>query len=136
MPPPGAPGRVRDSRDRLIFLEQEYLRTASTSASWPETLFLFHAQTTRMIFAGLSMSDANIRRWMSASEAELALDHGHVFSGKRVNPEHLWITRKPTDAILARIELVSMLHLGIRPAWITSWAEVEVALSNLLALWF
>jgi hypothetical protein len=134
MPPPGAPARVKDSRDRLIFLEQEYLRTASTSASWPETLFLFHAQTTRMIFAGLSMSDANIRRWMSASEAELALDHGHVFSGKRVNPEHLWITRKPTDATLARIELVSMIHLGIRPAWIAGWAEVELALSNLLAL--
>jgi len=134
MPRPIAPDRLKDSRDRLVFLEQEYLRIASTTASWPETLFLFHAQTTRMIFAGLSMSDANIRRWMSASEAELSLDYDRVFSGKRVNPEHLWITRRTTDSDLSRLKLVSMLHLGIRPAWIDEWADLERALRNMLAL--
>jgi hypothetical protein len=124
----------KDSRDRLVFLEQEYLRIASTTASWPETLFLFHAQTTRMIFAGLSMSDANIRRWMSASEAEIGQDYARVSTGKRVNPEHLWITRRPADAALSRLKLVSMLHLGIRPAWIQEWSDLEGALSNMLAL--
>jgi hypothetical protein len=134
MPRLAAPPRPKDSRDRLVFLEQEYLRIASTTASWPETLFLFHAQTTRMVFAGLSMSDANIRRWMRASETELSLDYARVFSGKRVNPEHLWITRKPADITLTRLKLVSMLHLGIRPAWINDWAELEEALCNMLAI--
>jgi hypothetical protein len=134
MPKQTVPSRPKDSRDRLVFLEQEYLRIASTTASWPETLFLFHAQTTRMAFAGLSMSDANIRRWMSASETELSLDHELVFSGQRLNPKHLWITRKPSDSDLGRLKLVSMIHLGIRPAWIGEWTDLEVALSNMLAL--
>lgn len=123
-----------DSRDRLIFLEQEYLRVASTTAAWPETLFLFHAQTTRMLFTGLSMSDANIRRWMRSSEVELSLDHDHIFSGKRINPEHLWITREPSELHTKRLELVSMLHLGIRPAWIKDWSELDAGLRNMLAL--
>jgi hypothetical protein len=126
--------KPNDSRDRLIFLEQEYLRVASTTAAWPETLFLFHAQTTRMLFAGLSMSDANIRRWMRSSELELALDHERIFSGTRINPEHLWITREPSETHAKRLELVSMLHLGIRPAWIDDWSELEPALRNMLAL--
>jgi hypothetical protein len=134
MPHQPAKSQPKDSRDRLVFLEQEYLRIVSTSASWPETLFLFHAQTTRMVFTGLSMSDANIRRWMSASEAELSIDHALVFSGKRSNPEHLWLTKKPSDINLSRLWLVSMLHLGIRPAWIEDWTDLQFALCNMLAL--
>lgn len=134
MPKQMTPVHPKDSRDRLVFLEQEYLRIASTTAAWPETLFLFHAQTTRMLFAGLSMSDANIRRWMRASETELSVDHDHVFVGTRINPKHLWITRQPSDPSLARVQLVSMLHLGIRPAWIKEWTSLEEALRNMLAL--
>jgi hypothetical protein len=134
MPRQTTPLRPKDSRDRLVFLEQEYLRISSITASWPETLFLFHAQTTRMLFTGLSMSDANIRRWMGASETELSLDHEVVFRGKRINPKHLWITKEPSDAALTRLTLVSMIHLGIRPAWIKDWTELEKALCNLLAV--
>jgi hypothetical protein len=134
MPKRTITAKPNDSRDRLIFLEQEYLRVANTTAAWPETLFLFHAQTTQMLFAGLSMSDANIRRWMRSSEVELTLDHELIFKGTRVNPEHLWITREPVEAHAKRLELVSMLHLGIRPAWINDWSQLELGLSNMLAL--
>ena len=134
MPRQTPPASPKDSRDRLVFLEEEYLRIASTSASWPEALFLFHAQTTRMIFAGLSMSDANIRRWMRASETETLQDLEKISSGRRINPEHLWITRRPADSALSRLKLVSMLHLGVRPAWIEEWNELERALRNMLAL--
>jgi len=134
MPKQSIPIQPKDSRDRLVFLEREYLRIASISASWPETLFLYHAQTTKMIFVGLSMSDANIRRWMSASENELSLDYSQMFTGKRVNPEHLWLTRQPSDSHMSQLKLVSMLHLGIRPAWLTAWTDLESALSNMLAL--
>ncbi len=125
MPGPRMSTRPRDLRDRLVFLESEYLRISSTKASWPETLFLFHAQTTRLVFAGLSMSDANIRRWMSASEADLSMDYEHVFSGIRLNPEHLWLTTRPSDPSLERLHLVSMSHLGVRPAWIDEWKDLE-----------
>jgi len=123
-----------DGRDRLVFLEREYLRIASTSASWPETLFQFHSQTTRMLFVGLSMSDANIRRWMSSANDSVARDYELLGKGQRVNPQHLWFTRKPMDESLARLRLVSLLHLGIRPAWIDDWPQIEHALSNVLGL--
>lgn len=134
MPRQAMPIDPKDSRDRLVFLEQEYLRIASTTASWPETLFLFHAQTTRLVFVGLSMSDPNIRRWMSASEAEVGQDYARLSTGTRVNPEHLWITRRPSDAPLERLKLVSMLHLGVRPAWIDEWVHLEAALRSMVAL--
>jgi hypothetical protein len=70
----------------------------------------------------------------NASETELSLDHELVFSGPRLNPKHFWITRKPSNPDLQRLKLVSMVHLGIRPAWIAEWTELEVALSNMLAL--
>jgi len=133
MPRQVSPSDPKDSRDRLVFLEQEYLRIAGTSASWPETLFLFHAQTTRMIFVGISMADANMRRWMSASEMELRQDYRRISKGKRINPEHLWITRRPSDPAMSRLKLVSMLHLGVRPAWIDEWVQLEGSLSNMLA---
>jgi hypothetical protein len=134
MPKQAIARKPKDSRDRLIFLEQEYLRVASTTAAWPETLFLFHAQTTRMIFAGLSMSDANIRRWMRASETELSIDHNSTFSGPRTNPDHLWVTRIASDMHFRRLQLVSMLHLGVRPAWLNDWTELEQGLRNMLSV--
>lgn len=124
----------RDGRDRLVFLEKDYLRIASNSASWPETLFQFHSQTSRMLFAGLSMSDANIRRWMASTDETLAKDYELLAKGQLVNPKHLWFTRKPTDPAIERLELVSLVHLGIRPAWLEDWSQISNALSNVLGL--
>jgi hypothetical protein len=123
-----------DGRDRLVFLEQEYLRIASTSASWPESLFQFHSQTTRMLFVGLSMSDANIRRWMATTNASVTPDYELLTKGQRVNPQHLWFTKKPSNLALQRLNLVSLLHLGIRPAWIEDWSQISQALSNIVGL--
>jgi len=125
---------VFDGRDRLVFLEQEYLRIAATSASWPETLFQFHSQTTRMLFVGLSMSDANIRRWMASTNDTVARDYELLGHGRRVNPQHLWFTRKPSDPAMERLRLVSLLHLGIRPAWLEDWSQIAYALANVLGL--
>jgi hypothetical protein len=126
--------KPRDRRDRLVFLEQEYLAMSSSRSTWAQTAFLFHAQTTRMAFCGLSMSDQNIRRWMSAIESEKSIDYPSGGSGNRINPEHIWIRPKPEDALAQQILLSSIVHLGVRPAWLTRWADLQKGLSNLSAV--
>jgi hypothetical protein len=125
--------KPRDSRDRLVFLEEEYLKVASSPSMWPASAFLFYAETTRMVFAGLSMADPNIRRWMSSAHAEERHDLQQLARSAVVNPTHLWIQRKPQTPDLERIRLVALTHLGIRPAWISGWDQLYSALKNLLA---
>ena len=126
--------RPYDARDRLIFLEQEYLSGSGNRASWAQTLFLFYAQSSRLAFCGLSMSDTNIRRWMSAIEIERRVDKGLLAKGPIVNPENIWVRPKPKSVIEENIYLSSLLHLGIRPAWLDDWSQLQQALSNLTAL--
>ncbi|MQM38896.1 hypothetical protein KBTX_02917 [wastewater metagenome] len=124
----------RDSRDRLVFLEQEYLAIANSGGSWAETVFQFHAQSSRMVFSGLSMSDANIRRWMGVSKIECSKDRKIFGYTERPNPDHIWMKPKPKDARFERLFLSSLHHLGVRPAWIRSWEGLEDGLGNLCAI--
>jgi hypothetical protein len=126
--------RPKDSRDRLIFLESEYIRVATENSSWAETLFMFHAQTTRMIFCGFSMSDPNMRRWMALSHQSALHDVTAMSSSTKMSPRHIWITTEPTDSSLKELRNDALLHLGIRPGWIADWSQIEPALSNLIAL--
>ena len=122
----------RDARDRLIFLEEEYLAAASSGAAWAETMFLYYAQCTRMAFVGMSMSDSNVRRWMRATSLEKQKDElAFGFSG-RINPDHLWVKPRPSE-LEQQLALHSLCHLGVRPAWINSWAELRHGLLNLCA---
>ena len=133
-PSAGASGRHLDGRDRLVFLESEYLAAASRLAMWSQTVFMYYAQSTKLAFVGMSMSDSNIRRWMSAVDQEKSRDRTLLRAEARVNPEHIWISVRPADAAERRINLVSQTHLGVRPAWIGSWKDLELALRNLPAL--
>jgi hypothetical protein len=123
--------RHRDSRDRLIFLEQEYLDMASSRASWGESQFLFHAHSTKMVFLGLSMADSNIRKWMNGINIEKSRDL-QLFGYEGIpNPHHVWIKPEPAAPQMKQVYLLSLLHLGVRPGWIKSWRDVEAALLNL-----
>lgn len=122
----------RDSRDRLVFLEREYLAMASREGAWGETMFLQLAHTSKMAFVGLSMSDSNIRRWMSAIHEETIADLQSYKVIDHANPPHLWIRSKPTAAV-EQLFLPSLRHLGIRPGWIDTWGHLEGGLRNLAA---
>ena len=80
------------------------------------------------------MSDTNIRRWMSAVEVDTKAYHAAMGNTSRANPEHIWIRPQPADTLSQDIVLVSMAHLGVRPAWIGSWPELEEGLRNLAAV--
>lgn len=123
--------RHRDSRDRLVFLEQEYLDMATSRASWGESQFLFHAHSTKMVFLGLSMADSNIRKWMNGINIEKSRDLQLFGYDGIPNPHHVWIKPEPADPRMKQVYLLSLLHLGVRPGWIESWRDVETALLNL-----
>lgn len=108
-----------DGRNRLVFLESEYLSAASSLAMWSQTVFMYYAQAMTLAFVRMSMSDPNIRRWMSAVEQEKAKDRPLLQTDRQTNPQHLWISVPPADAGALRIMLASQLHLGVRPAWIS-----------------
>lgn len=124
----------RDSRDRLVFLESEYIRVATTSASWPETLFMFHAQTTALLMLGFSMSDPNMRRWLALTNDSVLRDFAAMTAAKEITPRHTWLTTRVTDAKLTLLRDEALIHLGVRPGWIPTWGHVEEAMANLLAL--
>lgn len=122
----------RDSRDRLVFLEREYLAMASREGAWGETMFIQLAHTSRMAFVGLSMSDANIRRWMSAVHEETLADLRSYGIVDHANPRHVWIRSKPS-APVEQLFLPALRHLGVRPGWIDTWGHLEDGLRNLAA---
>lgn len=121
------------SRDKLVFPESGYSRISSSVFTWQQTVFLSHAQSSRLIFIGLSMSDPNIRRWLSwcttNSIKEVNFTKGHDY----VRGEHLWITQKPENNEAKIIEH-ALIHLGIRICWIKTWDELLDVLNNLLPI--
>lgn len=124
-----------DSRHRLVFLEDEYLSTNSSGASWPETVFHYHAQSTKLAFVGMSMSDSNIRRWMNSIKQEKQKDSViHKGSHNQINPEHIWVNPKPKSKSKQELLLVSQIHLGVRPAWIKEWGSLGNSLNNLASI--
>jgi hypothetical protein len=125
---------TRDRRDRLVFLEEEYLAISSGRSAWAQTVFLFHSQSTKMAFFGLSMSDANIRRWMSSVETDTKEYHRVRGNGARANPEHIWLRPKPTETLSQNIILASLTHIGVRPAWLDGWDSIYDGLANLSAV--
>ncbi len=124
----------KDSRDRLVFLESEYIRVATTSSSWPETLFMFHAQTTAMLMLGFSMSDPNMRRWLALSNSSALQDLSAMTAALKMTPRHTWLTTEIKDPTLTLLKDEALVHLGVRPGWIPNWGSAEAAIANLLAM--
>lgn len=121
-----------DSRDNLIFSELSYTRTAGIMNSWAQNVFSYKSTHNRMVFLGLSMSDPNIRRWLSWS-AENINTQLEVFTGS-YSPavKHLWIKPKNKDKQLNDFFSHSLIHLSTKPGWIDDWGDVNKGLLNLM----
>ncbi|MCU6499563.1 SIR2 family protein [Rugamonas sp. A1-17] len=132
--PKAAAAEPKDSRDRLVFLESEYIRVATVASTWAETLFMFHAQTTRMVFFGFSMSDPNMRRWLALSNQSALQDLEAMTNLATMTPRHVWITTDSGTPALRAVRNEALVHLGVRPGWMKSWSQTEQAFSSLLAL--
>jgi hypothetical protein len=116
----------KDSAERVVATEATYLRLAASSASWPQTTFLYHAQGDGLVLIGHSLADPNLRRWLLwATDAV-----GRPSKSLR----HVWLALRPASRETAAIMVHSVHHLGVVIGWLDSWSEVGAALENLIAL--
>jgi hypothetical protein len=124
----------REARDKLVFPESSYSQLASSVYAWPQTVFLSTAQSSRMVFVGLSMSDPNIRRWLSWCDGYRRAEISQRGATPLFSCPHIWITTRSTDWRIQRTKETGLLHLGVRTAFIPSWDALESALGNLIGL--
>ena len=122
----------REAREKLIFPESSYSQLAASVYAWPQTVFLSTAQTSRIVFVGLSMSDPNIRRWLSWCTGYRSDEIAQRGPSSPFSSQHLWITTRSADANIQRAKESGLLHLGVRTAFIPTWNALEDALSNLI----
>lgn len=135
-PNPGKKAGLRraDSREKLIFDEGAYLRLAGDVANWPQVTFLSQAQSRFLVFVGHSMADPNIRKWLGWS-CRTRRDESIAIGGWRgATVRALWITKRPPDAQSQSVLSKSLIHLGVRIAWVNDWSEVPAGLANVASM--
>lgn len=104
----------------------------SRAGTWPESVFMYHANISRLLFFGLSMSDPNLRRWLALSQQQS--NDGHVLRGGRESLPHLWMTKLPDAQATREPTWQSLTHLGVRTAWLNDWQHITDALENVIGL--
>jgi len=118
----------RDRRERLVAPEASYLRLAGATFPWPQTAFLYYAQSDSLLLVGHSMSDPNLRRWLLwSAESRARSPYSHALP-------HIWIRKRPSSSEEADLVEHAVHHLGVRIAWLNEWSYVEAALHNLLGI--
>lgn len=123
-----------DSREKLVGPESSYAQLVGSPANWPQTTFLSFAINGSLAIIGHSMSDPNLRRWLGWA-AELRNREISSRSGQSVKSlPHVWLTRRPSEPQHQVVLEKSLVHLGVRIAWIENWSEVGPALAHLLSL--
>jgi hypothetical protein len=129
-------GSLLTASDKLVFSENAYLNLASTSFSWQSTEFTSYCLVNTMVFIGVSLTDPNMRRWLSwiqkLKETELA-EHG-IMSRINANKSfsHYWINKEPDDKDELKWIESCVKHLGVRIIWLKEWAELKDTLKFMI----
>lgn len=123
-----------NANDKLVFLEEKYLQLANSPMSWQAISFIENCMNSKMVFVGVSLTDANMRRWLGFIHSNKMQE----FRGNGLDcnnaTEHFWINKKPkTDVEKTWIE-ESVSHLGVRLVWIDEWSQVGEVLKRMLGL--
>jgi hypothetical protein len=121
-----------ESTDKLVFSEDQYLRLGNAIATWQAVTFVETCMTKTIVFIGVSLSDANMRAWLSRAfqnrRAELeSIDQQGVYSS-----QHYWIERRPKTEFEASYIEAAVAHLGVRLVWIEDWSHLGATLDAML----
>ncbi|MBX2968467.1 MAG: SIR2 family protein [Cyclobacteriaceae bacterium] len=124
--------KLRDGRNNLVFWESTYTQISGSMFSWAQSNFLYNSLSTSFVFLGLSMSDPNIRKWLSWTAENLNVQL-EEFTGKKVNIlKHLWIKPLPKEPYEKEFFETSLNHLSVKIGWIPNWNEFEESFKNIL----
>jgi hypothetical protein len=86
-----------------------------------------------MVFIGLSMSDLNIRRWLSHTNSVLNQDVYNMTGREENVTNHLWVTTPSSNETETEIKKLGLYHLGVKVSEINEWSKLQPALLNLIS---
>jgi hypothetical protein len=134
LPIPGLPPNVKslESLDKIVFSESDYLQLANSSFSWQSSSFLDLSSSRRVLFVGVSLSDANMRRWLSWVHSNRNTELSRLKSYSGASTPHLWLTTRSGNAAEDGWMESAVSHLGVRIIWLNAWREVSAVLRRLL----
>jgi hypothetical protein len=124
----------KEARHNLVFLESSYSDVAGSFSSWQHSIFQYYTQRTKQVFIGLSMSDLNIRRWLSWVSKIISQEIKFIADQDAIPQKHLWITTQPKNDLEFEIKANGLSHLAIKTGYIPDWSDLDQALNNLFYL--
>lgn len=130
--PLSAKDRHRGSVEKLVFSEGDYLQLANNAFSWQSTAFLGEAMGRSLVFIGVSLSDPNMRRWLSWTHTNRIREIAEYKPNHGSSTIHYWIVREPKNTATKRWVESTVAHLGVRVVWIKAWDDTADTLSCML----
>jgi len=121
------------SVDKLVFSEGAYLQLANNAYSWQAESFIRAAAHHSIVFIGLSLTDSNIRRWLSWVHA-LRLKELSETKSAPISTIHYWIAKAPASDPEKRWTEALVAHLGVRLVWVADYSEIGPMLRRMLSL--
>jgi hypothetical protein len=124
--------RSTSAMDKLVFSESIYLQLANNAFSWQSSAFIDACTRNTIVFVGVSLSDPNMRRWLSWIHANRI--HELTVRNKSVGPSttHFWIHKAPRSAAECTWIESAVAHLGVRLVWLRDWSELGPTLKLML----
>jgi SIR2-like protein len=120
---------------KLVFAETAYLQLANNSFSWQSSSFLDVCAKRRVVFIGVSLSDPNMRRWLSWLHDNKIQELTSISSKPpKDSTNHFWINKKPTDSTEARWTEAIVSHLGVRLIWLDEWSDLGNTMELMLGI--
>lgn len=135
----GLPGTRRASvsaasPEHLVFAEASYLQLSNTSYSWQAAAFLSVCASSSILFVGTSLTDPNIRTWLSWIHAARVSELSSIGATQGPSTAHFWLTTHAPTAAEDRWIESSVAHLGVRVVWLDEWREAVPAMRSMLGL--
>lgn len=118
------------STSKLVFSESSYLQLANSNYAWQSINFLNVCSETTVIFIGVSLTDPNMRKWLTWIQNERNNDVDTSIKGT----QHFWVNTKPDNEDTMRWMEASVLHLGIRIIWLNDWNETEELIRKIIGI--
>lgn len=121
--------------EKLVFSEDSYLQLANNNFSWQSSSFINTCLHNKVIFVGVSLTDSNMRRWLSwIHHTKLREMELNEIKTSDTSTEHYWINKIPDDKTTKvwYENLVSLL--GVRIIWIDKWEEAATAIKIILGI--
>ncbi len=124
----------QSSVDKLVFREGEYLSLANSSFSWQSSTFLQISSSKPIVFLGVSLSDNNMRRWLTWVQDNRNKEIFSTSSENKYSTRHFWVCKKENDIEYCEWLSSIVFHLGVRIIWVDDWSHIEIKLEEMLGL--